>query len=143
MPEGRPAPQPLPAPIHQRLDRFFERLECLPISDLPMYAARPLDAEGHRRAIADAELVAIESGREGAVAEHRERTAEWLRMAWSSSGFRTQFPGAIDVRGTERVEDRLAVVESLQVAILGLAVADHLPPETLDELLGPWADLEG
>ncbi|HEX2754132.1 MAG TPA: hypothetical protein VHM48_01640 [Candidatus Limnocylindrales bacterium] len=105
-----------------------------------MFAVRRREP-AHRRAVEAAELVAIETGREAAVQAARLIGAGYIERRFSQGGFRTTLglmPFASGISGPERAG--LAV--SFEEAVTGLVLADVLDEADVDELLGPWANVE-
>jgi hypothetical protein len=129
----------LPAPIRERLERFSLNVERIDIDQLPMYAARPLGSD-HRRTIDDADLVAIESGREDAVGAVRSTALDYVNRKFVQAQFRPTWAGLAWVSaGT--VDDRMRIANSLGEAMIAVALWDVLDEADRDEMLGPWASL--
>jgi hypothetical protein len=123
-----------------RLAAFMAEVDRIRVEDLLTYAAHPLDPAAYRRARETAELVAIEHGRDDEVRDLRERTERYVLTLYGRSD---RQPGWYEVNwgrpGT--VEDRAWLATSLGSAVMALALADVLPDDVLDELLGPWGTL--
>ena len=129
----------LPSTIRERLERFGRHVERIDIDQLPMYAARPLDP-GHRRSVDDADLVAIESGRQDAVEAVRQTAVDYVNRRFTEAQFRPTWAGQAWVSaGT--VDDRTKIAASLGEAMTAVALWDVLDEGDRDELLGPWATL--
>lgn len=118
----------------------MDQIDRIRIEDLLTYAARPLDPAAYRRARETAESVAIEIGRDDAIRELRERTERYVLTLYGRSD---RQPGWYEANwgrpGT--VEDRVWLATSLGTAVVALALAEVLPDDVLDELLGPWGTL--
>jgi hypothetical protein len=123
-----------------RLEAFLRRVERVRVEDLLSYAAHPHNRAAFERARDEAARVATERGRERRVHEVREAAGRWVLNLYSSSH---QQPGWYEVNwgrpGT--VEDRAWLAESLGTASTAILLADDLPDELVDELLGPWGTL--
>jgi len=123
-----------------RLAAFMERVDQIRVEDLLTYAAHPLDPAAHRRARDEAERIAIEQGREHDVRDAREAAERYVLTLYNRSD---RQPGWYEVNwgrpGT--VEDRAWLASSLGAAVVAILLADELPDDVLDQLLGPWGTL--
>jgi hypothetical protein len=130
----------LPPAVRRHLDAFSHEVDMIGLDVLPNYAARPLHAS-HDRAAANAELVAIESGREAAVGEGRRIASAYIERRFADPGSR---PGlGLGEGGSTLVSglDRARLARSFGDAIVAIILGDALDPANRDELLGPWGSL--
>jgi len=129
----------LPRGIRRKLDAFSQHVDAVDVALLSLYVAHPF-APDHDRSVATAELVAIETGREAAVAEARRIARDYIDRRYASDLLR---PGrmkttwSIPASGLERAD----LAASFEQAITAIMLSDALDEGDLDELLGPWASL--
>jgi hypothetical protein len=130
----------LPASAERRLEAFSRRIERIRAENLLALAAHPVDAAAHERARMDAELVAIESGREAGVAEARGRAEQWVVGIFNASNLAPGWYEANWGRGGT-VADRAALARALGEAFTAVALADVLPDDAYEELVGAFVNL--
>jgi hypothetical protein len=123
-----------------RLEAFLRRVERVRVEDLLAYAAHPHNRAAYRKALDDAARLARERGREQRIGELRAAAERWVLNVYGSSH---QQPGWYEVNWGRpgSVEDRAWLAESLGTATMAILLADDLPDDMTDELLGPWATL--
>jgi hypothetical protein len=130
----------LPRQTRLRLDKFSREVDRIAIEVMPMFAARPL-GDDHQRAVDNAERVAIETGRQVAVAEARRIAWDYIDRRYAAAGYRpglgiTAWPALTS--GPERAD----LAASFGDAVTAIVLEDLLDEADLDELLGPWASIE-
>jgi hypothetical protein len=128
----------LPRGVRDRLDALSNAVDLVGLDLLPTF----IGGEGPERdrAFANAELVAIESGREAAVAEGRRIAWAYVERRFAAAGYRPGLgimPAPLLAGGHERA--RLA--DSFADAVTAVMLEDALDPADHDDLLGPWASL--
>ena len=131
----------LPADVGRRLAGFLDRIERLRIEDLPIFAAVPLDAAAHARAVDAARTAAAERRREDLLTEIRRQSNEWVARLFSRQQYYPEWYGPSMGRSVGNVDDRVKLARSLADAVTGLMVWDVLDEADLDELIGPWVTL--
>jgi hypothetical protein len=127
----------LPAETRARLDAFARALERVNVGELSLHVARTRD-DDHRRAIETAEIVAIETGLEAAVAAARRTVGELVMRIYAESIYRTSIFGVNTAPTSGPVDDRLQLVRSLGDAVAAIILGPHLDEATQAELLGLW-----
>jgi hypothetical protein len=130
----------LPPEVRTRLETFSRAIERMRVEDMPMFATNP-DREAHQRALDEAALVAIDSGREPAVKEARSRLIEFIIRAYGQDQYRPTWIGLNWGQSTGTTDDRVKVMRSLADAIAALVLWDRLDEADREELLGPWGAL--
>ncbi len=127
----------LPAETRARLDAFARALEHVNVDELSLHVARTRDDE-HQRAIETAEIVAIQTGLEDAVAAARRTVGELVMRLYAESIYRTSIFGMNSAPNMGPVDDRLQLVRSLGDAVAAIILGPHLDEPTQAELLGLW-----
>jgi hypothetical protein len=140
VPEKTGAIDRLPAEVRHRLEAFSQAIERVRVEDMAMYATNP-DREAHQRALDEAELVAIESGREPAVKDARSRLIEFIIREYGDSQYRPTWIGLNWGQSPGTTHDRVRVMRSLADAIAALVLWDLLDEGAREVLLGPWGSL--
>jgi hypothetical protein len=130
----------LPDDARERLDAFARALERIHVDDLPLHVARRRQPR-HRRAVETAELVAIESGLDGAIRRARHAMIEGVIREYAAAQIRVSFAGLNSVGGGGPVEERVRVAESIADAVTALVLWDRLDAAERGELVGLWERL--
>ena len=127
----------LPADARARLEAFAGALERLHVDDLPLYVARVRQPR-HRRAVEQAELVAIELGRADGVRAARDVVVAGLMRMLADRQLRVWIGGLNMAPNLGPVDERVRIAESVADAVTALALGDHLDDDVRAELLGLW-----
>jgi hypothetical protein len=130
----------LPADALGRLEAFSRALDRLDVDDLPLYVGRVRQPR-HRRAVENAELVAIESGLVEAVDAARRIVIEAIIRQFGERQFRVWVGGIAMAPGMGPVDERVQIARSLGEAVMAIALGDRLAADDAAELLGLWARL--
>ena len=130
----------LPPDIRRRLAMFADRLERLRVDDLPMYAVRAIEPE-HGRVVDEAELRAIESGRERVIEAARTSVADFIAGMFANAQYRPTMVGLNWGQSAGTTDDRVRIVVTLREAVTAIALWDVLDESDRAELLGAWANL--
>lgn len=110
------------------------------IDDLMLLGTRPLHAQAHRRALDEAELIAIERGRPTLHDDVRSTAGAWLLHRFNEADANPATVGVFwTARDATRATDRVRIATSLAEALLAIALWDQLDEDTRNGLLGPWA----
>lgn len=128
----------LPPAVRTRLDTFSKAVDLVGLDLLPTFIGG-VGAE-RDRAFENAELVAIETGREAAVVDGRRIAWDYVERRFTDAGYRPGLgvlPGPLLAGGL----DRARLAESFADAVTAVMLDDALDPVDRDELLGPWAAL--
>ena len=123
-----------------RVRRFLERVDHTPFDELFLRVLHPIADEAHHRARVDAELIALENGREQELAAAREEILRWLDRVYAEESYQATVLG-LNPGSTGRVADRQALAASLVDATTAVALLDVLTEPATMLLLGGWAGL--
>lgn len=131
---------PLSPAARARLERFAAAFDRLDAREYILYADATADEERVHDALEEARRIAGEGPRKAAIADAigsaRDAAARGYSRRWNLADTFLLYQTVPD-----NADDRARFLASLERAVVALALWDELPPDDLDVLLGPWADL--
>jgi hypothetical protein len=106
-----------------------------------MFAAVPLDREGHEESLRAASREAFDTNRRRILDRvHRDADA-WLNRLFSRHQFYPEWAGPQMGMIAGTVGDRVRLAESLKSVLTALVLWDVLDEAYRDHLVGPWSAL--
>jgi hypothetical protein len=127
----------LPADARERLEVFARALDHVHVDDLALHVARRRQPR-HRRAVEQAELVAIESRIVDEVGAARHAILDQVMRVFANAQLRVSSIGLNSAIGLGTVDDRVRIAESLADAVTAIILWERLDADTRAELLGLW-----
>jgi hypothetical protein len=124
-----------------RVDRFLVEVSKLPTERLRFFAIAPADADLHRRVVDDVEAAAIGRGLREPLSEILADVNDWVLRRYADRGYDPTFIGLNWGRSPGTAQDRAIVAGSLREAVTAIVLAQVIPAEWVDELLGGWAEM--
>jgi hypothetical protein len=130
----------LPAAARARLERFATAFDRLDAREYILYADTTADEERIHGALEEARRIVGSGPRRGAVADAiasaRDAASRGYSRRWNLADTFLLYQTVPD-----NADDRARFLASLERAIVGVVLWDELPPDDLDVLLGPWAEM--
>jgi hypothetical protein len=129
------------AAARERLEVLFVTFDRLTPDELGRIGLGQWEAEEHEDLLDAVDVAAAQTGREALVAEAREAARDAVLRRYSAGTLHATWIALNWGLSQGRVEDRVAIVETLADAAAATVVADVLDPDVYEALTLPAGDL--